>query len=164
MQPGKYARFGAALDRCQSPIERRFAHALLFAERSTFEPSGDEVPWHIAVNAIGVVLGQQVPVGDYFVDFTFTHPDSSHRYAIELDGHEWHEKTREQAARDRQRERVITAHGWTVVRFTGSEVTRAPLSCAREAYRIMTSRVSGARVDHGGKAVVETRAADRPAA
>jgi hypothetical protein len=52
---------------------------------------------------------------------------------IEIDGHDFHERTKEQAAADRKRDRVLSALGYTVIRFTGSEVYAAPSDCAREA-------------------------------
>jgi len=44
------------------------------------------------------------------------------RYAIELDGHEFHERTKEQAQRDRERDRNLAAIGYQVLRYTGSEI------------------------------------------
>lgn len=41
---------------------------------------------------------------------------------VELDGHDFHERTKEQAARDRSRDRDLMANGYQVLRFTGSEV------------------------------------------
>lgn len=43
---------------------------------------------------------------------------------IEIDGHDFHERTKEQAQRDKSRDRYLTAEGYTVFRFTGSEVYR----------------------------------------
>jgi very-short-patch-repair endonuclease len=44
----------------------------------------------------------------------------------ELDGHDFHDRTREQAIRDRKRDRDMAYAGWRVVRFTGSEVYANP--------------------------------------
>ena len=44
------------------------------------------------------------------------------KYAIECDGHEFHEKTKEQAARDKKRDNIIQSQGWKIFRFTGSEI------------------------------------------
>jgi len=52
------------------------------------------------------------------------------KVGIECDGHEFHEKTKEQAKRDRQRERVLLKNGWMLMRFTGSEIYNDPLRCA----------------------------------
>jgi very-short-patch-repair endonuclease len=55
---------------------------------------------------------------------------------IELDGHDFHERTKEQAAKDRARERDLTARGWTVVRFTGSEIYQDVSKCWSEVLAI----------------------------
>lgn len=51
---------------------------------------------------------------------------------IEVDGHEFHERTRVQATRDRRRDRDMLLGGMRVLRFTGSEVFRHPFACADE--------------------------------
>jgi hypothetical protein len=52
---------------------------------------------------------------------------------VECDGHEWHERTPQQAAKDRARDReILLKSGLPVVRFTGSEIVRDPDGCAKE--------------------------------
>lgn len=53
---------------------------------------------------------------------------------IECDGHDFHERTKEQAARDRSRDRAVTLNRRTIMRFTGSELWRDPMGCALEVY------------------------------
>ena len=52
--------------------------------------------------------------------------------AVELDGHEWHERTKEQVASRNQRDRALQSVGWKVFHFSGSEVVRHPLKCVTE--------------------------------
>lgn len=52
------------------------------------------------------------------------------RLIVECDGHDFHERTKEQAARDRSRDRDAQLAGYTVMRFTGSEIWRDALGCA----------------------------------
>lgn len=47
---------------------------------------------------------------------------------IEYDGHDFHERTREQARRDKSRDRLVTLRGWEPVRFTGAEVYEDPVA------------------------------------
>ena len=56
---------------------------------------------------------------------------------VEVDGHEFHERTKFQAARDRQRDRAMIPAGFRVVRFTGQEVYRAAEDCAQEVGRLV---------------------------
>lgn len=51
---------------------------------------------------------------------------------VEVDGHDFHEKTRAQVRRDKQRERAIVATGLRVLRFSGSELFRDACGCADE--------------------------------
>lgn len=53
------------------------------------------------------------------------------KVAIELDGHQFHERTKEQVAYRNERDRALTSEGWAVIHFSGSELYRDPLSCAR---------------------------------
>lgn len=52
-------------------------------------------------------------------------------FAIECDGHDWHEKTKRQVARDKLRDRRMIAEGIIPLRFSGSEITRNAMDCAR---------------------------------
>lgn len=51
---------------------------------------------------------------------------------VECDGHEFHERTAEQAERDRSRDRAFQAAGHVVFRFTGRELWRDPFACAEQ--------------------------------
>lgn len=62
----------------------------------------------------------------------FQQVELSNKLAIELDGHDFHERTKEQATRDKSRDRTLLKFGWSTMRFTGSEVFRDPLTCACE--------------------------------
>lgn len=89
------------------------------------------------------LLEPQEEIGPYKVDFglmmqcqiTFECP----RLAIEIDGHEWHEKNKEQAASDKRRDRELLARDVSVMRFTGSEVYRNPRACVEEVFKASIS-------------------------
>jgi len=53
------------------------------------------------------------------------------RVCIELDGHEFHERTKEQVAYRNQRDRDLQSDGWMVLHFSGSEMHRDPMACIR---------------------------------
>jgi very-short-patch-repair endonuclease len=76
---------------------------------------------------------------DYTIDFLVQSADKRLKLGIELDGHEFHERTKEQAARDKARERKIVRQGYTILRFTGSEVFRNPRKCVNEVLDFLTS-------------------------
>lgn len=56
--------------------------------------------------------------------------------AIECDGHEWHERTKQQAAYDKSRDRELLALGIRTTRFTGSEIHHSIDRCVADIYKI----------------------------
>lgn len=60
------------------------------------------------------------------------------KIVIEIDGHDWHEKTKEQAAYDKRRDRDITKNGYIILRFTGSEIYTNTKRCICEILEIAT--------------------------
>lgn len=87
-----------------------------------------------------LLVDQQVAFDKYRVDLCLSieiHQDNgSAKYipimAIECDGHDYHERTKEQAARDKKRDRWFSSQGIRCLRFTGSEIYRKPVECAFE--------------------------------
>jgi very-short-patch-repair endonuclease len=93
--------------------------------------------------AVSMDMWLQVPVSangrNYRLDFALVarsnRGDGSIVYVdLELDGHDFHERTKEQAERDKKRDRDLQSIGWQVARFTGSQVYRDPIAVAHEAY------------------------------
>jgi very-short-patch-repair endonuclease len=56
------------------------------------------------------------------------------KLVVECDGHEFHERTKEQAAADKSRDRVLVMQGYDVFRFTGSELWNDAWGCANQVY------------------------------
>lgn len=119
---------------CQSPIER-----LLLAKLLTYGWfSESQTEWTVAYETVNKIAGVkcngrilhalhdpafmivQLPVMEYVVDFAFF--CGRERLVVELDGHDFHERTRKQAAHDKRRDRRLVSAGWKVLRYTGSEV------------------------------------------
>jgi very-short-patch-repair endonuclease len=68
----------------------------------------------------------------YRIDFAIFYPRTDEgldkiKIAIECDGHDFHEKTKEQAQRDKEKDRFLQSKGWLIARFTGSEIYRKDL-------------------------------------
>ena len=68
----------------------------------------------------------------YRADFFVTRPGRESGFIVECDGHAFHEKTKEQAARDKQRDRWFLSQGYPTMRFTGSEIFNQVGRCADE--------------------------------
>lgn len=62
-------------------------------------------------------------------------------FVIECDGHDFHEKTKEQARKDKKRDRDLIKNGYTVIRFTGAEIFENPFICAREVIEIVLRKI-----------------------
>jgi hypothetical protein len=129
--------------KCQSPIEELLFFSLLLAGEAMSDIPvliGMEPGYFAAPTAIQ--LEAQPPVGDYHPDFRVTaytwHPFSNSggwrrgAVLVECDGHDFHERTKEQASRDKKRDRDLQSLGFPVFRYTGSDVWKNSMGVARE--------------------------------
>jgi very-short-patch-repair endonuclease len=66
----------------------------------------------------------------YVVDFAVSY--RSFVFVVECDGHDFHDRTKQQAAYDRARDRELLRLGCPTLRFTGSEIVHAADRCANE--------------------------------
>lgn len=74
------------------------------------------------LNGQEVQVSPQAPIGQYRVDFLVKNYGSEVGVIIECDGHDFHEKTKEQAKHDKERDRWLTSQGYKILRYTGSEI------------------------------------------
>lgn len=101
-----------------------------------------------------ITVFPQAKIANYRVDFLIfasrleiISPDLSPvppphcTFIVECDGHNWHDKTKEQAARDKARDRVLQSHGPSVLRFTGSEIFNSPGRCLEEIENFLEARL-----------------------
>lgn len=108
--------------------------------------------WHVVDRCGGSDAGRtrlrwQVPVDGYRLDFqVVSDVPGFPQIAIELDGHEFHERTKEQVALRNSRDRALTARGWKVFHISGSEFYADPHGVtsdiwgeAYEAWRVIAS-------------------------
>jgi very-short-patch-repair endonuclease len=124
---GHYLLISGIADACriiqaaESPIEERFVVHLLQ------EYPGKDVRAQV-----------QLPCseGFYRVDFVVEDKIIDWRVAVETDGHQFHERTKVQAQRDKSRDRDLLASGYPVMRFTGSEIWSNPHDCVRDVTKV----------------------------
>jgi len=155
----------------ESEIER--VMAAIFASASFFE-NFFGVKFCLIKHKPGVtidkVLQFNIPIGEVFVfqqveagirdgeayrlDFlcatwmAFPHGEAKFRelLAVECDGMEFHERTKEQAIRDRKRDRHLLWGGMPTMRFLGAEIYADPLGCLGEIatyFRMQRDRYLG---------------------
>lgn len=129
---------------CESPIEERLALAIdvwfglaMGAQAYFFFDKSYEWSESAEVRFAPVSVFKQAKVGPYRVDLLLglKGGDGPAQFiAVECDGHQFHERTKEQAAHDRARDRWMTTNNLKVLRFTGSEIFRDPLNCAGQIF------------------------------
>ncbi len=109
-----------------------------------------------------VVIEPQAQLGEYRVDFLLTasvrkYGDvgggnwdeigvSECRMVVECDGFEYHDRTTEQARRDRERDRALQSLGVLVYRYTGSEIWEDVFKAAQGSVQnVMRAAIEAAR-------------------
>jgi very-short-patch-repair endonuclease len=137
---------GVLKDVCESPIEIALGAALLTADQLEHEylrlnlmlaTPGELERWR---DDLALVI-PQFQWGKYRIDFALRLPKYRFRYLfVECDGHDFHERTKEQAARDRSRDRDIQQAGYPVLRFTGSEIHRNAGECGQRIIDFVNDR------------------------
>lgn len=127
----------------RSPIEEIFyvaMHVMCAANYTEINPdpifnesTGEWRPGY------GVGMYSQFKIGKYRVDFLIESTDGPqpNQVVIELDGHAFHDKDKNQRAYEKARDRFLVANGYRVLHFTGSEVVADPYKVAYEALDII---------------------------
>ena len=111
---------------CESSIERLFLEAFDAIRTKNIHTMYDY--W----------LNPQVEIGNYRVDFELiNHKDK--KIIVECDGHEFHQKSKQQVEKDNQRERDLKKLGYEVVRFSGSEIFKDAEKCVEDLLDILNS-------------------------
>lgn len=135
------------LDMLGSPIEEKLFHALVEEALASHVGSfrlyfGREEPEPFA-SLSALSIKPQWPCRGLRPDFELSYfrteirPNLTRawrrgRLLVECDGHDYHDRTKEQASRDRERDRRLTSGGYTVFRFTGSDIHNRPAATAGE--------------------------------
>ena len=76
-----------------------------------------------------------VVIASYKADFLVI-DNHGNALAMECDGHDWHERTKQQASADRARDRALLRLGIPTLRFTGSDIVYNDHACAVEVLEI----------------------------
>lgn len=130
---------------CESPIERLFLLAFYLVGGDEGGVIFDDPPGKMDM---WFFVKPQEQLGPYRADFVIglVEYPSAQRVVVECDGHDYHERTKEQASHDRKRDRAMQSAGYKVFRFTGSDIYRDAIGCAREVVKeliLIHSRYGG---------------------
>lgn len=131
-------------------VGREIAYSVIYVVRGMemggrYDPSGT------------LYIEPQAQLGEHRVDFHITYkevtPDFSNpiklpdgreipgtkeiekKMVLECDGHDYHDRTKEQARKDRGRDRTLQSLGYLVYRYTGSDIWSDVFRCAHQAVR-----------------------------
>lgn len=143
----------AILEQCRSPIEKIMA-VMLFRSpwsgfREFFPGSREIAAIKDRMRSMESVVITQYPIGPYKVDFLviFKVGPSFLSFVVECDGHNFHEKTKQQASHDKKRDRFLQSQGFRVFRYTGSEIFPGNPEILQDINE-MTEKFIFAQLDH----------------
>lgn len=154
-------RLAMALSQPTSPIERKLLLAFLGYESEDISDGRTVTANHLKI-VFGVgggclpdlAIELQSVVGPYRADFLLSLSELgpggvvTTTLYVEADGHDFHERTKKQAAHDKKRDRFFTAEGHTLLRFTGSEIHHDAPKCAAEVMKVLLGRQTEAMKPH----------------
>jgi len=72
---------------------------------------------------------------------TYKYSNENLKVVIECDGHDFHEKTKEQVKRDNERQLALQMAGYDVIRFSGSQIYNEPFQCVKAVYDFIEKKI-----------------------
>lgn len=145
-------RWEALLGATESPIERAMVEqAHTHGYRVGKRPTGSGT----------VAIRPQQRVGNYRADFVVAYAfhGAEIDIAVECDGHDFHERTKAQAARDKRRDRFMTAQGYRLLRFTGAEIHASATRCAADVIgMVMAFQTECVEIAAGRRPAIQAKA------
>ena len=139
-------------------------HADLRYERGLIRNPAQRLPrcaTAVGAGAINAFVFADVGIATYKADILLLldHDNGDHSLVVECDGHDFHDRTKQQASYDRSRDRELLRCGIRTIRFTGSEIVHSQERCADEVFR--TLRVLNASIDAISEAAFREECAAR---
>ena len=124
----------------ETPIEQILGFYIFLTHKAkndlTFGSIGFEVLDIEKQAEIEIDKDKQIRV-DFLISIANYDMGKHFTFVIECDGHEYHEKTKEQAQKDKERDRELLFKKIIPIHFTGSEIVKDPAGCAHKAFGIM---------------------------
>ena len=113
-------------ENCESPIEQILWIALNFCALNSNN-------WYMFEEQAEV----EANGNKYRLDFLYEEDymdnvDNPLHLAIECDGHEFHEKTKEQVEKRNKRDMDLKLAGYDILHYSGSQIYKNPIKCALE--------------------------------
>lgn len=114
-------------EQCESPLEKAFLLGIIAYDPFT-------IGWMYEDR-----FYVQHKVNKYRLDFAFINKNQNISIAMEVDGHNYHERTESQAVNDRRRDRFLTKKGWRVLRFHRQEIESDLSACMQQVKQVYSS-------------------------
>lgn len=150
---GSYCNYTCS--RAESPIEAIFGRALI-AQANLIIHNADvylyemnkQIPFEVIKEELTTLdrsrfgIWSQVPFDRFRLDFLIGFKGSAGIWfaAIECDGHDFHERTADQATRDKSRDRKLQIMGLLAFRFTGREIWNDAWAAAGSVVQALQDR------------------------
>lgn len=120
---------------CNSPIEKIFCVAFRIVENLRVHDIPEEYLGFHVIPQYDFHFGDKTYYVDFLIIFeNIKEPNKSFSLIVECDGHEFHERTKEQVKHDNERSYELKKHGEDILRFSGSQIYNDPIKCANDVF------------------------------
>lgn len=133
-----------ALIDCESPLEQLFSLILIKSGILTILKFNPKVDVVAIEKQYELVANGNKYRADFFMPVQYNHKNESViiNFVIEIDGHDFHQKTKKQVERDNQRTRDLQIAGYEVVRFSGTEIYHKPYQAVGTLISLILSKAN----------------------
>jgi len=127
---------------CESPIEIifDFAYEVMMFDRI------DEVPQLYIEHQFPIYTEKHTYRADFYFDTEYEFKyhymyENDFKLIIECDGHNFHEKTKEQVKHNNERDYDLKNAGFDVLHFSGHQIYTEPFKCANKTIDYILSKI-----------------------
>lgn len=129
--------YGFSSEWCESPIETVLYNCLIMMQFIMENESGNDYrdDFFVYLNIDPQHEIERKNGKKYRVDFYIDHDclvEGKKGIVVECDGHDFHEKTKEQVIKRNERDLELKTMGYDVLHYSGSQIYNNPMKCARE--------------------------------
>ena len=133
---------------CESPIEQLLSMALQNLNLTHINKINPYIDIIAIEKQKNIQCGNKIYRVDFYIPVVYKNQENK-GFIIECDGHEFHQKTKEQVERDNTRMRSLQKQGYEVLKFSGTEIWHNPYKCASEILNIILSKCKYVKKEEG---------------